>query len=178
MDADGIPRTAAQLCIGSNATRHCYAPPTQAPPFGLNPKTRSIRNASGTSLVLFTAESWAGGSGSLTILALLDISDARLKNLLPELKVTNQSEYHLWNLPSISAMPVLVTADYVWADGETHFARHRYRVTSFVYDKQAGRYLQRDQYVTGKKYPGLDAADEIKVLEPERASILAKLQRR
>lgn len=42
-------------------------------------------------------------------------------------------------------MPVLVTADFVWSEGETHFSQHRYRITSYVYDKQAGRYVQRDQ---------------------------------
>jgi hypothetical protein len=183
-DPDGVPTTAARLCIGRGTTEHCYVPPTPKitgttlPPFGLDAKARPVEMASGGSLVLFTAESSSGGSGSLTVLALLDIRGGRLQDLLPEVKVTNQSEYRFWNLPNISVMPVLVTADYVWADGETHFAHHRYRITSFLYDKQTGRYLQRNQYVTGKKYPGLDAAEEIKVLEPERASILAKLQRR
>ncbi len=185
-DADGIPTTAARLCIGQGTTEHCYVPPTPKitgttlPPFGLDAKARPIGTVSGGSLVLFTAESSSGGSGSLTILALLDARDGRYQNLLPEVEVTNQSEYRLWNFPRISAMPILVTADFIWDfdKGETHFAHHRYNITSFVYDKQAGRYLQRDQYVTGKKYPGLDDADEIKVLEPERASILAKLQRR
>lgn len=185
-DADGIPTTAARLCIGQGITEHCYVPPTPKitgttlPPFGLDAKVRPIGIANGGSLILFTAESSSGGSGSLTILALLDIRGGRLQNLLPEVKISNQSEYRLWNLPNISAMPVVVTADFIWDfdKGETHFAHHRYCITSFVYDKQAGRYLQRDQYVTGKKYPGLDDADEIKVLEPERATVLAKLQRR
>lgn len=184
-DADGVPTTAARLCIGHGTTEHCYVPPTPKitgttlPPFGLDAKARLVGTASGVSLIIFTAESSSGGSGSLTILALLDARDGRLQNLLPEVKVSNQSEYRFWNLPNVSAMPVLVTADFVWDfdKGETHFAHHRYRITSFVYDKQTGRYVQRDKFVTVKKYPGLDEVDELKVLEPEKAAIIARLKK-
>ena len=61
----------------------------------------------------------------------------RLINLLPNVRVTNQSEYHFWNLPALSAMPVLVTADFVWSEGETHFSQHRSRITSYVYNEPA-----------------------------------------
>jgi hypothetical protein len=185
-DPDGIPTTAARLCIGTGTTEQCYVSPTPKingttlPPYGLDAKAQPVELASGGSLILFKAESSSGGSGSLTILALLDNRGERLQNLLPDVELTNQSEYRVWNLPNGSAMPVMVTADFIWDfdTGETHFSHHRYRVKIFVYDKQAGHYLQRDQYVTTKKYPGLDEADEVKVLEPERAAILARLQRR
>src|ERR1019366_8791833 len=175
-DSDGFPTTPARLCISSNEKQDCYTPPTQDPPFGLDAKAEVVKLASGSSLILFTAESSSGGSGSLTIIALLENHGGRLENLLPKVAVTNQSEHRVWDLPSISTMPVLTTADFIWADGETHFARHLYRITSYVYDKNAGRYIQRDDFVTGKKYPGLDEADAVKVLEPEKAAIVARLQ--
>ena len=178
-DSDGFPTTAARLCIGSATTEQCYTPPPPKPPlppFGLNATARDVKLTTGATLVLFTAESSAGGSGSLTSIALLENRSGQLIDLLPTVTVTNQSEYRVWNLPTISAMPILITADYVWSAGETHFARHRYRITGYVYDKQAGRYVQRSEYVTEKKYVGLDERDAIRVLEPEKAMILKRLQ--
>lgn len=74
-------------------------------------------------------------------------------------------------------MPVFVTAEFNWADGEGHFGEHRYTITSYIYNRQVGRYLKADSFVTGKKYPGLDSADTIKVLESEKRTILARLRR-
>lgn len=175
-DSDGFPTTPARLCISSNEKQDCYTPPTQDPPFGLDAKAEVVKLASGSSLILFTAESSSGGSGSLTIITLLENQGGRLENLLPKVAVTNQSEYRVWTLPSITTMPILTTADYIWAAGETHFAHHLYRITSYVYDKNAGRYIQRDQFVSSKKYSGLDDADGVKVLEPEKETIVARLQ--
>jgi hypothetical protein len=177
-DSDGFPTTPARVCIGSGGAEDCYTPPPRDPPFGLNAKTQDVKLATGITLILFMADSSAGGSGSLSIIALLENHDGHLQNLLPKVTVSEQSEYGIWNLPNISAMPILVTADYVWAEGETHFAHHRYRISSYVYDKQAGRYAERDQFVTVKKYPGLDDTDAIKVLEPEKAKIVTRLQRK
>jgi hypothetical protein len=175
-DSDGIPTTAAKLCFGPVPTEQCYTPPAQNPPFGLGPKAQEIQIATGERAVLFTAESFAGGSGSLTILALLVERAGVLENLLPKVTVTNQSEYQLWKLPRISADPILVTADYLWRDGETHFAAHRYRITVYLYDNKASRYSQRDQFATKRKYPGLDDVDSVKVLGPEKAAIIARLK--
>jgi hypothetical protein len=71
---------------------------------------------------------------------------------------------------------MLVTADFVWAKDESHFAEHRYRITSYVYNKQSGRYSELDQYVTQKKYAGLGNSDLVNVLEPEKATIIQRLQ--
>ena len=175
-DSDGIPTTASKLCIGPIATERCYAPPAQNPPFGLGPKAQEMKIGTGERVILFTAESFAGGSGSLTILALLVERAGILENLLPKVTITNQSEYRLWKLPRISTSPMLVTADYLWRDGETHFAPHRYRITVYLYDNKVGRYSKRDQYVTTKKYPGLDEVDSVTVLEPEKTAIVARLK--
>jgi len=177
-NSDGFPITAAQLCFGSENSEHCYSPPDQDPPFGANPQSQPIKLSTGTELVLFTAESSAGGSGSLTILALVEDRNGQALNLLPKVVVSNQSEYALWNLSEISAMPVLVTADFLWTDGETHFSSHHYRIRAYVYNKQVGRYLEQVQFPTAKKYPGLDDVDNIHVLAPERSGIVTKLKQR
>jgi len=47
---------------------------------------------------------------------------------------------------------------------------------SLVFDAKSGQYLQKVHYETTKKYPGLDDADAIKVLDAEKAVIMAKLR--
>ena len=180
-DSDGFPTTPAKICISSASGDQCYSPPSPEsplPPFGLNPTAENLKLSTGVMLTVFTAESSSGGSGSLTSIALLENRDGQWLDLLPTVTVTNQSEYHFWNLPTVSAMPILLTADFVWGEGETHFARHHYRITSYVYHRQAGRYVQRDEYVTEKKYDGLDDATEIKVLAAEKAVIVRRLRSR
>lgn len=147
-DSDGFPTTPAKLCIKSGTGPQCYSPQSPEsllPPFGLNARAMDLKLETGAVLIVFTAESSSGGSGSLTSIALLEDRNRQPLSLLPNVRVTNQSEYHFWSLPGFSAMPVLVTADFVWSEGETHFSPHRDRITSYVYDKQAGRYVQRDQ---------------------------------
>ena len=102
-------------------------------------------------------------------LALLDDRNGQLTNLLPNVTVTNLSEYHLWSAPNVSAMPILVTADFVWAEGEPHYGSHRYTITSYVYSQQSGLYSQRDEYVTATEYND-------KILEPEKDKIFARLE--
>jgi hypothetical protein len=175
IDSNGVPITAARLCSGSVGAERCYEPPKHSPPFGLDPKTQEIKPGSGKRLILFTAESSTNGSGSLKILALLEDRNNQMIDLLPRVTLSNQSEYSFWDLPGLSPMPVLITADFVWAESETHFAHHRYRITSYVYDKQKGLYARRDQYVTAEQYPGLDESDAVEVLAPEKPIILSRL---
>jgi hypothetical protein len=175
-DADGIPMSAARLCIGFSSSTVCYTPPALNPPFGLHPEAEGITLSDGSRLVLFRAESWAGGSGSVTHFALLDSRSGNLLNLLPDIRLSNQSELRIWKSPAKSSMPLVVTAEYIWAEGETHFSRHRYRITTYSYDDADGRYVERDKYVTERKYPGLDEADSITVLEVEKTTVLGRLQ--
>jgi hypothetical protein len=185
LDADGFPTTSARLCLGATGTTHCYTPPSGEYAFGLEPKTQVVAKLGGKDLILFTATFSGGGSGLLTNFALLTTRNDELVNLLPEVQLTNQSEYRLWNLPRISGMPVLATADFIWDfkamkesnyTEETHFSRHRYTINVYIFDPKNGRYLQRLSYATTKKYPGLDDGDGIRVLNAERTAILARLQ--
>jgi len=170
LDADGLPLTSARACL--EGTSLCYEPEGA---FGLAPKVHNLRTQDGRSLTMFTAEASGGGSGSSNIIALLESRGNSLVNLLPRMTVSNQSEYAFWDVPSVSRMPVLVTADYEWAEGESHFSRHHYRVTAFTFDEQSGRYAQRAAYVTRLKYAGLDDTDSVNVLKPEKSTIMLKL---
>jgi len=182
LDFDGLPTSNAQLCIGAEAQQDCFSPNSKRQgiemPFGLAPKATKLDLKDGGSLVLFTAEFSGGGSGTLTSIALLECrSDGHLRNLLPDVGVTNQSEFRVWNIPQVSDMPLLVTADFDWNfdKGETHFAKHKYWIEAYIFDIRTGVYTRTMKYLTNKEYPGLDDADNIVVLEPERSTILAHL---
>jgi hypothetical protein len=177
-DADGFPETPARICLGPAGTEHCYAPPSEKYAFGLEPKARVVAKLDGKNLILFTATFSGGGSGTLTNVALLEEQSCDFVNLLPTVQLTNQSEYKLWDLSQSSKLPALVTADFVWdfKAGETHFAPHRYTINMYVFDPKLGRYQQRIQYVTAKKYSGLDESDSVRVLDAERTAILARFR--
>ncbi len=180
-DADGCAgNRPARICEGASDSAHCYSPMKEKDyVFGLEPKSERVGNLEGEPLTLFTAMSSGCGSGTLTDFSLLAIRDGEFVNLLPAVRLTNQSEYKFWNLPQVSKLPVLVTADFVWdfKAKETHFAAHRYRIAAYVFDSGASRYSPRVSYVTKKKYSGLDERDRISVLGPEKPEILAKLGR-
>jgi len=178
LDSDGLPTTSARICLETAEADHCYTPPSEKYAFGLEPKAQTVAKLNEKDLVLVTATFSGGGSGELTNVALLEQRSSEFVNLLPVVQLTNQSEYKLWSLPQLSALPILATADFVWdfKSEETHFAPHHYSVNVYAFDPKLARYLQRVHYVTPKKYPGLDDSDSIRVLDAEKQAILAKLQ--
>jgi hypothetical protein len=127
--------------------------------------------------VLFTSESWAGGSGSLIAVAILVERAGKLVNLLPDVRVTNQSEYQIWNEPAISDTALVGTADYFWGEGEDHFGQHRSRISTYAFSKEVESYVLRDDYMTRRKYPGFDEAGTINVIAQEKSEIVSRLQR-
>lgn len=184
LDSNGLPTTPARICPGTSGAEHCYTPPSDKYAFGLEPRARVVGKLDGHDIILFTSTFSGGGSGTLTNLALLEQQSCDFMNLLPTVQLTNQSEYKLWNLPGVSKAPALVTADFVWDfearkashdTQETHLAAHRYTVNMYVFDEKLGRYMQRVRYVTTKEYPGLNDKDAVRVLDSERATILARL---
>ena len=179
VDADGLPTTPARICLGPSGTEHCYVPPNymKDAPFGLDPKAQDIGKLDGKYLTLFTSTFSGGGSGNLTNFALLAVRNGDLVNILPKVQLTNQSEYKIWNLPQISNSPVIATADFVWNFAqETHFAHHQYTIEVFVFNVGTGHYVQRLKYTTTRKYPGLDDAASIRVLDAEKQTLLSKLK--
>jgi hypothetical protein len=188
-DEDGcLPTTPARICSGATGTEHCYAfPSTKDYIFGLDPEQKNVGKLDGQMLTLFSATFSGCGSGLLTSFALLAEHGGEFADLLPLVQLTDQSEYRLWNLPQISTLPVLVTADFIWNfkageksnfTQETHFAAHRYSIQAFVFDPTRRAYVERVHFDTKKKYPGLDAVESIRVLEPERPQIIAQLMQK
>jgi hypothetical protein len=186
LDQNGFPTSGAKLCL-SGTKSICYQMPSHTLEgsnqvtydFGLEPHSKILPLTKGGSWALFSALFSAGGSGTLTRLAILryqggDGGRGVLANLLPYVGFTNVSEHDIWNLPSISPYPILVHADFIWGRNETHFSPHYYTVEAWVFDPPTDRYKRAFSYRTKKKYAGGDS-EAVSVLRPERAEILRRL---
>jgi hypothetical protein len=183
-----LPVGPAKVCIPVANARPCYTPPSSEswglpersrPPFGLHPKAVDVTLARGTKAVVFTATASAGGSGALTIVALLVPKNGRLVDLLPaSCTLSELSQYQFWNAPAISKMALFVTANFVWGNGEPHFGvAHHYRVSIYTFDPQKGMYVLRTQYVSAAKYGnGQKFGAPPDLLQREQPSIIAKLR--
>ena len=184
VDSDGLPTSGAKLCLLKPADS-CYQIPSNSGyssdsviyDYGINPHSERLPLKGGGSIVLFSAQFSGGGSGTLDSLAILRYeSSGKIVNLLPFVGVTNQSDHAMWRVPQVSKFPILVTADFNWMDGETHFAKHFYTITAYRFDDQKGQYIKAFSYRTSKKYAGLDEADQVNVLSLERENILRRLR--
>jgi hypothetical protein len=145
--------------------------------FGLEPRSEQLPLLDGGSFVFFWSQFSGGGSGTLDRLAILRYEpDRKIINLLPFVGVTNQSDRAVWQIEKVSRFPILMTADFYWMEGETHFADHFYTIDAYLFDAEKGRYVRAFSYRTSKKYPGLDKVDQIHVLGAERAEIMKKLE--
>jgi hypothetical protein len=97
----------------------------------------------GGSWVFFSATFSAGGSGTLTRLAILEYQSGEgksgaLVNLLPYVGLTNVSQHALWTVPNASPYPLLIVADFIWGSGETHFPPHHYAVEAWRFRTDLG----------------------------------------
>jgi hypothetical protein len=182
VDSDGFPTSGAKICAGASSL--CFQMPSNGGyskgsvvyDFGLDPQASRLPLASGGSIVLFSATFSAGGSGSLDRLAFLRYNDdGTIIDLLPLVGLTNQSERATWLISKLSNYPILLTADFDWMQGETHFARHYYVVSAYRFDPATDKYSRVFRYKTSRKYAGLDETDAVRVIEPERAEIMQRL---
>jgi hypothetical protein len=157
----------------------CFEP---EPQFGFSPEAAVVQLGPNQQALLFTAIASASGSGSTTLLAILEVRNGQLVNLT-DVKISEQGEYKIWQDRRISKTALLVTADYVWGAAEGHFSPHRFKISTYDLgsfadgDPQFQAYHLRDEYVTSQKYPSLDDVDRIAVLEQEKPEVLARLRR-
>jgi len=186
LDADGLPVSGAKLCL-IEKENICYQMPPETYPgsdsvtyeFGLDPHSERLHLADGGSWVFFSATYSGGGSGTLTRFAVLRYrgngDTGRIVNLLPWVGATNVSDWAMWTVQAASAYPVLVRADFLWGEGETHFSKHFYKVEAWKFDPSVDRYVKAFEYRTSRKYDGGDVSP-IRVLGPERPEIIRRLE--
>lgn len=153
-----------------------YSPPA----FWYSPTVAVVQLEKNASALLFSVDSWAGGSGSQIHFALLRPGRGKdLQDLfLSDMSVSNQSEYAFWNDFSISDAQIFVMANYVWGPDEAHYDNHRYIISAYVRKPSSILddlyYYLEDRYMTVHKYD-LDANADI--LGSEKQEILARLRR-
>lgn len=185
LDTDGLPTSGARLCV-EPTLRNCFQMPASSPKgeppgfyqFGLEPSMKPLPVKGGGSWLLFSATFSGGGSGTLTRFAILRMDGTHINNLLPNVALTNNSDNAVWNEPDLSPFPLFVDADYIWnfKVGETHFSKHFFAVEVWRFDPSKDHYSRALTYKTSKRYDGLDAADPINVIAPERSEILRRLK--
>jgi hypothetical protein len=184
LDTNGLPTSGAKLCVLGRRDI-CYQMAPQAGSekvtydFGLDPRSQRLPLAGGGSWVFFSATFSGGGSGTLERLAVLRYeggsATGKIVNLLPFVGVTNLSERAMWTIASASDYPILVDANFIWGEGETHFDSHSYTVEAWCFEPKAYRYVRAFSYRTAKKYGG-DDTKPIHVLASERLEIVHRLQ--
>lgn len=129
---------------------------------------------------LFTPIFCGGGSGQSQLLSLLvpDIKKAKWKNLLPEIYITNLGEWQFLKCPLLSQRKILVTADFIFSEGETHYSSHKYRIRLYNYSEKEQQYKIFDEYETKKKYNSLegDITPIAPIIEQEMEEILLRLK--
>ncbi|WP_263356431.1 hypothetical protein [Acidicapsa ligni] len=181
---DNQPISGARLCANEEKS-HCFALAHSRTGsdedswlyYGLRAKSQRLKLAGGGGVVLFNANSGGGSGSSDRYVLLRSEPDRQFKNLLPEIIVTNQADVAAWNLPTVSSMPVFLTADYLWGAMEGHYSSHFFEVRIYVYDPVADRYKLRHKYQTAHKYPGIDNWEQApEVLDKERGRILEVLK--
>lgn len=173
--------TPAKLCAASANKSSCYPAVADNDRFPANPQFRLVARSKkrGTAQwILFTAERQPFFSRQDHVLTLLALdSSLQLRNTLPSIVLSEQSETRVWYDPKLSPAPILSTADFVWnMQTETHFGQHHYRVRTYLWNEFSQSYRLSDEYVTVKQYPGFDEVEDVQVIEAELSTITTHLR--
>jgi len=181
-------RTGASLCLIVAGKRLCHSmlPRLRGEGldplvFALDPSFETIGDPGATAIagaILFKADAEPFLSRRDTRVMLFVLKRGpELVSVLPDVFLSEQSEYLTWEDKGISSMPIITTADYNWslAAGETHFARHHYSIRSYVWNASAFQYELLDGFSTSSRYPGFDEVQKIQVISHEIAVVKARL---
>jgi hypothetical protein len=173
LDVDGLfPKGPASICIEGPPQRQCYTAPKD---FGRSPTVELIQVEKDMPALLFSAAS-GGVSGFGIHFALLQPGARKdLQDMLPaDMSLSNQSQHAFWNDSTISAAPILVTAEYVWGPDEGHYGDHRFMVSAYGLKSDALMYYLEDRFMTARKY---DLEANANVLASEKLEIIRRLRR-
>jgi hypothetical protein len=171
-----FPKGPATVCL-EGAPRQCYTGPENC---GRDPKVELVQLDKSTPALFFSASS-VGGSGFEVRFALLRQGEGRgLEDLFgSQMSLSERGQYSWWSEPLISGAKIFVTPDYIWAVGECHGCEHRWIISAYVRKTAPGplgfgegMYDLDDRYMTVHMY-----SDDAKILNSERAEILARLRR-
>jgi hypothetical protein len=168
IDQDDNPISGARLCLLLDP-HNCFTSS-----YGY-PSAQRVFSNTGESLVLFSAVTH-GVSASLAQLSLLRYEHGEIKNLLPQVGLTNQGSHAFWNILPVSSMPVFITADYISEEGEGVYGSHHFEIHAYSYDFKVAHYREILSYRTQQEYRWDDPLYKAgNVLESEHTTILNKL---
>ena len=148
---EALPESGAKLCLlpGGDV---CFTMPSHpysvegdfgAYEFGLSPKSERLQLTGGGSLIFFASANDGGGGSTLERLAVLRYEgDGKITNLLPYVTVAYQGNRAMWSVPDVSPYPVLLTANFSWAAGETRWDRHFYTVDAYRFNAARDAYVK------------------------------------
>lgn len=174
------PFSPALICdddIRGKFTLDCYQARTAKDVYFDDPHVTFVAITGSYQAVLFSANVNYSGSGWTWLWSLLVLNrDGLWQNLFPEITSSNQSEHLFWSSPALSSYKVFTVADFIWAEGETHFSAHRYEVKSYGYCPSTSKYVLLDDFATTRKFPGLDDVDKLNVIQPEMHEIQVHLK--
>ncbi len=179
-DVNGFAEEPAAVCLDvTKPYGRCWRPRNDAYPCALDSELSIISIGRAPQALFFKAWGTAGGSGSIVCLGLLQPTpDGHVRDLLPEISLSEISGHAFWNERTISPSPILVTANFVWGYEEGHFSDHRFIVSAYLLkeglDPEFFTYELDDRYMTLLKYASDDSAS---VLSSEKAEILSRLKR-
>lgn len=168
----------ARLCfnpLNDSGTRQCFDAKDGKEAYTIFEELKLVtmrESRSPKSGVLFVAE--AGGKVEPTRLITIwtyHSGSGTFHNLLPMIRINLQGEYLFIPKLKEGVEGILVTASRIWnAEGESLYGHHKYTVKIYM-QNDTGKYLLKSQYVTRKKYPGLDDAEKIDVISNEMKNI-------
>jgi len=166
--SDGCQDGPASVCVEGPPQRRCYTAPKD---FGNTPSVKLVEVRKDMPALLFSAASCGVSGWGIHFALLCPGLLKEIPDVLPNVTVSNQSQYSFWKDSSLSEGQMFLTADYAWGPDEGHFGEHRYTISVYVLDHDL--YYLADRYMTVRKYD-LETAD---VLGSEKHEILARLRR-
>jgi len=149
----------AKVCVAEGAAESCYIARARHINFARDAQAYTVDLGEGHSAVLFQGR-YVGLNDEWELVAILGLgSRGQLNNLLPTVVISMQDHFRVWRDSKISDGELITAAQYVWTSKppkETHFSSHHYQVSTYEFCPSSGRYLLVDQFLTRKKFPGLD----------------------
>jgi len=149
----------AKVCIAGLGSKSCYIAQARRINFARDAQAYTVDLGEGHSAVLFHGR-YVGLNDEWELVAILGLgSRGQLNNLLPTVVISMQDHFRVWRDSKISDGELITAAQYVWTSKppkETHFSSHHYQVSTYKFCPSSGRYLLVDQFLTRRKFPGLD----------------------
>lgn len=158
LDELGGDTRPAKICVTEGAAGSCYIARARETNFAQGAQASTVNVGDGRVAILFQVD-YQRINDEWRLVTVLGVdSHGKLVNLLPVLVISMQDNFSVWGDKQASGGELITAAQYLWSSlEETHFSPHRYRMSTYRFCPNRGRYLLADRFITRKKFNGLDA---------------------